>query len=161
MEAGPNQQSQQQQQQQQQLQQQQQAQQGSQQQSAANVCSGQSQLASSQVAIASGQSQGHTQQDTSGIAVSEAGPVEEGVLLARVHVPELYVSKCLQFPKDQLVWDVKQQCLASLPKVRMSFRILPLIFSFVWFFVFTDTSFFFSSFFFSLYLLNATFNNPV
>lgn len=43
--------------------------------------------------------------------------MEEGVLLARVHVPELYVSKCLQFPKDQLVWDVKQQCLASLPKV--------------------------------------------
>ncbi|KAF7378602.1 hypothetical protein HZH66_015389 [Vespula vulgaris] len=122
MEAGPNQQSQQQQQQQQQqqLQQQQQAQQGSQQQSAANVCSGQSQLASSQVAIASGQSQGHTQQDTSGIAVSEAGPVEEGVLLARVHVPELYVSKCLQFPKDQLVWDVKQQCLASLPKLSFS-----------------------------------------
>ncbi|KAI4477524.1 hypothetical protein M0804_012641 [Polistes exclamans] len=56
-------------------------------------------------------------QDASGVAVSEAGPVEEGVLLARVHVPELYVSKCLQFPKDQLVWDVKQQCLASLPKV--------------------------------------------
>lgn len=42
--------------------------------------------------------------------------MEEGVLLARVHVPELYVSKCLQFPRDQLVWDVKQQCLASLPK---------------------------------------------
>lgn len=44
-------------------------------------------------------------------------PVNEGMLLARIHVPELYVSKCLQFPKDQLVWDVKQQCLASLPKV--------------------------------------------
>ncbi|XP_070151301.1 protein shank isoform X8 [Polyergus mexicanus] len=43
-------------------------------------------------------------------------PVNEGMLLARIHVPELYVSKCLQFPKDQLVWDVKQQCLASLPK---------------------------------------------
>ncbi|XP_011306794.1 SH3 and multiple ankyrin repeat domains protein 2 isoform X5 [Fopius arisanus] len=49
-------------------------------------------------------------------SANEAGPVEDGVLLARVHVPELYVSKCLQFPKDQLVWDVKQQCLASLPK---------------------------------------------
>ncbi|KAI4502835.1 hypothetical protein M0802_001879 [Mischocyttarus mexicanus] len=59
-------------------------------------------------------------EDASGIAVSEAGPVEEGVLLARVHVPELYVSKCLQFPKDQLVWDVKQQCLASLPKFLLS-----------------------------------------
>lgn len=48
---------------------------------------------------------------------SEVGPVEDGILLARVNVPELYISKCLQFPKDQLVWDVKQQCLASLPKV--------------------------------------------
>ncbi|XP_032453993.1 protein shank isoform X11 [Nasonia vitripennis] len=46
----------------------------------------------------------------------ETGPVDDGILLARVHVPELCVSKCLQFPKDQLVWDVKQQCLASLPK---------------------------------------------
>ncbi|KAK0176007.1 hypothetical protein PV328_000187 [Microctonus aethiopoides] len=53
---------------------------------------------------------------------NETGPVEEGVLLARVHVPELYVSKCLQFPKDQLVWDVKQQCLASLPKVATWYR---------------------------------------
>ncbi|XP_012252278.2 protein shank isoform X6 [Athalia rosae] len=42
--------------------------------------------------------------------------VEKNVLLARIHVPDLNVSKCLQFPKDQLVWDVKQQCLASLPK---------------------------------------------
>ncbi|XP_015593341.1 protein shank isoform X2 [Cephus cinctus] len=61
--------------------------------------------------------QGQTQESS-----SEAGPVEEGVLLARVHVPELYVSKCLQFPKDQLVWDVKQQCLASLPKVATWYR---------------------------------------
>ena len=49
------------------------------------------------------------------------GPVDDGILLARVHVPELCVSKCLQFPKDQLVWDVKQQCLASLPKVSSRF----------------------------------------
>ncbi|XP_066603694.1 SH3 and multiple ankyrin repeat domains protein 2 isoform X2 [Prorops nasuta] len=49
-------------------------------------------------------------------ATAEGTTVDDGVLLARVHVPELYVSKCLQFPKDQLVWDVKQQCLASLPK---------------------------------------------
>ncbi|XP_011306793.1 SH3 and multiple ankyrin repeat domains protein 2 isoform X4 [Fopius arisanus] len=55
-------------------------------------------------------------------SANEAGPVEDGVLLARVHVPELYVSKCLQFPKDQLVWDVKQQCLASLPKVATWYR---------------------------------------
>ncbi|CAH1128890.1 unnamed protein product [Ceutorhynchus assimilis] len=37
-------------------------------------------------------------------------------LLVRIHVPELSVQKCLQFPRDQLVWDVKQQCLAALPK---------------------------------------------
>ncbi|XP_018336270.1 protein shank isoform X2 [Agrilus planipennis] len=45
----------------------------------------------------------------------ERGP-EEGFLLVRIHVPELNVQKCLQFPRDQLVWDVKQQCLAALPK---------------------------------------------
>lgn len=48
----------------------------------------------------------------------EAAP--EGYLLVRIHVPELNVYKCLQFPKDQLVWDVKQQCLAALPKVSAS-----------------------------------------
>ncbi|XP_063991476.1 SH3 and multiple ankyrin repeat domains protein 2 isoform X7 [Diachasmimorpha longicaudata] len=62
--------------------------------------------------ITGGQAQIPQGQDST----NETGPVEDGVLLARVHVPELYVSKCLQFPKDQLVWDVKQQCLASLPK---------------------------------------------
>ncbi|XP_023939289.1 SH3 and multiple ankyrin repeat domains protein 3 isoform X2 [Bicyclus anynana] len=41
---------------------------------------------------------------------------EEGWLLVRVHVPELNVQKSLQFSRDQLVWDVKQQCLAALPK---------------------------------------------
>ncbi|KAJ8724805.1 hypothetical protein PYW07_015763 [Mythimna separata] len=40
----------------------------------------------------------------------------EGWLLVRVHVPELNVQKSLQFPRDQLIWDVKQQCLAALPK---------------------------------------------
>lgn len=60
-----------------------------------------------------GQGQGQGPQEPS----AEAGPFEEGVLLTRVHVPELCISKCLQFPRDQLVWDVKQQCLASLPKV--------------------------------------------
>jgi len=47
----------------------------------------------------------------------DVGP-EDGYLLIRIHVPELNVQKCLQFPRDQLVWDVKQQCLAALPKVR-------------------------------------------
>ncbi|XP_041973455.1 SH3 and multiple ankyrin repeat domains protein 3 isoform X2 [Aricia agestis] len=41
---------------------------------------------------------------------------EEGWVLVRVHVPELNVQKSLQFSRDQLVWDVKQQCLAALPK---------------------------------------------
>ncbi|XP_017471741.1 PREDICTED: uncharacterized protein LOC108362982 isoform X9 [Rhagoletis zephyria] len=40
----------------------------------------------------------------------------DGWLLVRVHVPELNVYKCLQFPSDRLVWDVKQQVLSSLPK---------------------------------------------
>ncbi|XP_048481169.1 SH3 and multiple ankyrin repeat domains protein 3 isoform X3 [Plutella xylostella] len=51
---------------------------------------------------------------------AEAGA--EGWLLVRVHVPELNVQKSLQFPKDQLVWDVKQQCLAALPKVATWYR---------------------------------------
>ncbi|XP_046672393.1 SH3 and multiple ankyrin repeat domains protein 3 isoform X3 [Homalodisca vitripennis] len=49
------------------------------------------------------------------------GP-DDGYLLVRIHVPELNVHKCLQFPKDQLVWDVKQQCLAALPKVASWYR---------------------------------------
>ncbi|XP_045488227.1 SH3 and multiple ankyrin repeat domains protein 3 isoform X5 [Pieris rapae] len=46
----------------------------------------------------------------------------EGWLLVRVHVPELNVQKSLQFTRDQLVWDVKQQCLAALPKVATWYR---------------------------------------
>ncbi|CAG4988035.1 unnamed protein product [Parnassius apollo] len=46
----------------------------------------------------------------------ECSESAEGWLLVRVHVPELNVQKSLQFPRDQLVWDVKQQCLAALPK---------------------------------------------
>jgi hypothetical protein len=41
----------------------------------------------------------------------------EGWILVRIHVPELDIYKCLQFPIDKLLWDVKQQVLASLPKV--------------------------------------------
>ncbi|XP_044018295.1 uncharacterized protein LOC122859028 isoform X8 [Aphidius gifuensis] len=70
--------------------------------------------------IGSVMSGGHTGQMAQG--QDDTGPIDDGVLLARVHVPELYVSKCLQFPKDQLVWDVKQQCLASLPKVATWYR---------------------------------------
>ncbi|XP_045478792.1 SH3 and multiple ankyrin repeat domains protein 3 isoform X4 [Harmonia axyridis] len=49
-------------------------------------------------------------------AEGDRGCSEEGYLLVRIQVPELNIQKCLQFPRDQLVWDVKQQCLASLPK---------------------------------------------
>lgn len=45
--------------------------------------------------------------------------LDESYLLIKVHVPDLNVQKCLQFPRDQLVWDVKQQCLAALPKVSL------------------------------------------
>jgi len=40
-----------------------------------------------------------------------------GAVLIRIHVPDLNIHKCLQFYRHDLVWDVKQQCLASLPKV--------------------------------------------
>ena len=41
----------------------------------------------------------------------------EGWILLRIHVPEFDTYKCLQFPIEQLVWDIKQQVIASLPKV--------------------------------------------
>ncbi|XP_061378704.1 SH3 and multiple ankyrin repeat domains protein 3 isoform X2 [Danaus plexippus] len=50
------------------------------------------------------------------------GECAEGWLLVRVHVPELNVQKSLQFSREQLVWDVKQQCLAALPKVATWYR---------------------------------------
>ncbi|CAH0396052.1 unnamed protein product [Bemisia tabaci] len=48
---------------------------------------------------------------------SRSSPLEDGYLLFRIHVPELNIQKCLQFPKDQFIWNMKQQVLASLPKV--------------------------------------------
>ncbi|CAG9562947.1 unnamed protein product [Danaus chrysippus] len=50
------------------------------------------------------------------------GECAEGWVLVRVHVPELNVQKSLQFSREQLVWDVKQQCLAALPKVATWYR---------------------------------------
>ncbi|XP_018896814.2 SH3 and multiple ankyrin repeat domains protein 3 isoform X3 [Bemisia tabaci] len=47
---------------------------------------------------------------------SRSSPLEDGYLLFRIHVPELNIQKCLQFPKDQFIWNMKQQVLASLPK---------------------------------------------
>ncbi|EZA48964.1 hypothetical protein X777_12410 [Ooceraea biroi] len=118
MEAGPKQQQQQQpsppQQQQQQPQQQQPTQQ---QNSPGSAVQPQGQVITGPQAAVGSASQNQGQQNAEDALAAENTPVDEGVLLARIHVPELYVSKCLQFPKDQLVWDVKQQCLASLPKV--------------------------------------------
>ncbi|XP_077269785.1 SH3 and multiple ankyrin repeat domains prosap isoform X2 [Temnothorax americanus] len=126
MEAGPKQQQQQPPQQQQPQQQQQQhspqQQQQQQQESSPGSASSQSQIQGT-IGPQGGPAQGQGQQNAEdALAATENTPVGEGVLLARIHVPELYVSKCLQFPKDQLVWDVKQQCLASLPKVATWYR---------------------------------------
>jgi len=49
---------------------------------------------------------------------SEEGGVGGGSVLIRIHVPELNVNKCLQFARDELVWNVKQQCLAAMSKVQ-------------------------------------------
>ena len=42
---------------------------------------------------------------------------EPDLVLIRIRVPELNVEKCLQFQKDEVLWEVKQQSLAALPKV--------------------------------------------
>ena len=53
--------------------------------------------------------------------------MEEGVVLAdsetdlvliQVRIPDLKAEKCLQFSREERVWDVKQQILAAMPKVR-------------------------------------------
>ena len=49
---------------------------------------------------------------------------EPDLVLIRIRVPELNVEKCLQFQKDEVLWEVKQQSLAALPKVgRINFFI--------------------------------------
>ena len=45
----------------------------------------------------------------------------QNLVLVRVGVPDLNVEKCLQFSKEEVVWEVKQQALAALPKVRTHF----------------------------------------
>ena len=46
----------------------------------------------------------------------QANPTDQPVLI-RIRVPDLNIEKCLQFQKDEVIWEVKQQCLAALPKV--------------------------------------------
>ena len=40
-------------------------------------------------------------------------------VLVRIGVPELNVEKCLQYQKDEVIWEVKQQALSALPKVKI------------------------------------------
>ncbi len=44
-------------------------------------------------------------------------PVNATTVSVRIYVPELNVQKVIHFHREELVWNVKQQCLASLPKV--------------------------------------------
>ena len=39
------------------------------------------------------------------------------LVLIRIAVPDLNDEKCLQFNKDEVIWEVKQQALAAMPKV--------------------------------------------
>ena len=54
------------------------------------------------------------------VASAASGTTAEGqdCRLIRVRVPELNMEKCLQFQREELIWEVKQQILAALPKVR-------------------------------------------
>ncbi|XP_022247287.1 SH3 and multiple ankyrin repeat domains protein 3-like [Limulus polyphemus] len=49
-------------------------------------------------------------------ADDSSSQTSEGIVNVRVFVPELHLEKCFQFHQDELVWDVKQQVLSSLPK---------------------------------------------
>ncbi|XP_055952700.1 SH3 and multiple ankyrin repeat domains protein 2-like isoform X1 [Argiope bruennichi] len=41
---------------------------------------------------------------------------DEQLVSLQIYVPELVVQKCMQFNRDELIWDVKNQILAALPK---------------------------------------------
>ncbi|GFX85533.1 protein shank [Trichonephila clavipes] len=41
---------------------------------------------------------------------------DEQLVSLQIYVPELIVQKCMQFNRDELIWDVKNQILAALPK---------------------------------------------
>eukprot|EP00090_Calanus_glacialis_P037365 TRINITY_DN6425_c0_g1_i1.p1 TRINITY_DN6425_c0_g1~~TRINITY_DN6425_c0_g1_i1.p1 ORF type:complete len:1871 (+),score=328.76 TRINITY_DN6425_c0_g1_i1:592-6204(+) len=46
----------------------------------------------------------------------EEGVVEPDLLLIQVRIPEINAEKCLQFQREERVWEVKQQMLAAMPK---------------------------------------------
>lgn len=54
--------------------------------------------------------------------VVQPGPgeadTEPDLVLIQVRIPDIRAEKCLQFSKEEKVWDVKQQILAAMPKVR-------------------------------------------
>lgn len=53
------------------------------------------------------------------ISLTSSGLMEEGTeefILLQVRVPDIAVEKTLQFSKSSLIWEVKQQILAALPK---------------------------------------------
>jgi len=47
---------------------------------------------------------------------------EPDLVLIRVRVGDLNIEKCLQFQKDEILWEVKQQTLAAIPKVRTKLK---------------------------------------
>ncbi len=42
----------------------------------------------------------------------------ENAVFIRIRVTDVNVEKVLQFDKDELIWEVKQKCLAAIPKVQ-------------------------------------------
>ena len=57
----------------------------------------------------------------SGVDLSEGDTkMDTNTVSVRIFVPELNVQKVLHFHREELVWNVKQQCLATLPKVSTS-----------------------------------------
>jgi SH3/ankyrin repeat-containing protein len=54
--------------------------------------------------------------DTVSMSSSTASTMSRDLVLVRIGVPELNVEKCLQYQKDEVIWEVKQQALAALPK---------------------------------------------
>ena len=51
-------------------------------------------------------------------SLSQENASPDQLVLIRIYVPELNVEKCLQFHKEELIWEVKQQALSAIPKVR-------------------------------------------
>ena len=50
-----------------------------------------------------------------GVIVADS---ETDLVLIQGRIPDLKAEKCLQFSREERVWDVKQQILAAMPKVR-------------------------------------------